>query len=89
MCTYIHFSFQFKGSIPQVILVQRNNSLSDNNVYLDSSPSIEDNTSVGGTSERKVHIHNKLGNWYSPLCNRWFSLLGVSILLHRESLYLF
>ncbi|KAL0106451.1 hypothetical protein PUN28_016280 [Cardiocondyla obscurior] len=59
----------------------RNNSISDNNVYVDSSPSIEDNASVSSTPERKVHIHNKLGNWYSPLCNRWFSLLGCLIKL--------
>ncbi|XP_014489552.1 PREDICTED: solute carrier family 12 member 8 [Dinoponera quadriceps] len=58
----------------------RNNSVSDNNVYVDSSPSIEDNASVA-SAERKVHIHNKLGNWYSPLCNRWFSLLGCLVKL--------
>lgn len=46
---------------------------------MDSSPSIEDSVSVISSSERKVYIHNKLENWYSPLCNRWFSLLGVSI----------
>ncbi|XP_011171737.1 solute carrier family 12 member 8 [Solenopsis invicta] len=61
--------------------LMRNNSISDNNVYVDSSPSIEDNASVSSTSERKVHIHNKLGNWYSPLCNRWFSLLGCLVKL--------
>lgn len=61
--------------------LQRNNSVSDNNVYVDSSPSVEDNASVA-SAERKVHIHNKLGNWYSPLCNRWFSLLGVSVFVY-------
>ncbi|RLU15442.1 hypothetical protein DMN91_012436 [Ooceraea biroi] len=61
--------------------LQRNNSISDNNVYVDSSPSIEDNASVASASERKVHIHSKLGNWYSPLCNRWFSLLGCLVKL--------
>lgn len=66
------------------IYMQRNNSISDNNVYVDSSPSIEDNASVSSTPERKIHIHNKLGNWYSPLCNRWFSLLGVSTYSLKE-----
>lgn len=61
--------------------LMRNNSISDNNIYVDSSPSIEDNASVSSTPERKVHIHNKLGNWYSPLCNRWFSLLGCLVKL--------
>ncbi|XP_012542702.1 solute carrier family 12 member 8 [Monomorium pharaonis] len=61
--------------------LMRNNSISDNNVYVDSSPSLEENASVSSTPERKVHIHNKLGNWYSPLCNRWFSLLGCLIKL--------
>ncbi|XP_020283096.1 solute carrier family 12 member 8 [Pseudomyrmex gracilis] len=59
----------------------RNNSISDNNIYVDSSPSIEDNVSITSTSERKVYIHNKLGNWYSPLCNRWLSLLGCLVKL--------
>ncbi|XP_050446468.1 solute carrier family 12 member 8 isoform X2 [Cataglyphis hispanica] len=59
----------------------RNNSISDNNIYVDSSPSIEDSVSVNSASERKVHIHNKLENWYSPLCNRWFSLLGCLVKL--------
>ncbi|KAH0949988.1 hypothetical protein HN011_009260 [Eciton burchellii] len=59
----------------------RNNSVSDNNVYVDSSPSIEDNASIASAPERKVYIHNKLGNWYSPLCNRWFSLLGCLVKL--------
>ncbi|CAK9812037.1 Solute carrier family 12 member 8 [Anthophora quadrimaculata] len=59
----------------------RNPSLSENNVYIDSSPSVDETASNTDNSERKVHIHNKLGNWYSPLCNRWFSLLGCLIKL--------
>ncbi|CAK9823077.1 Solute carrier family 12 member 8 [Anthophora retusa] len=59
----------------------RNPSLSENNVYIDSSPSVDETASSTDNSERKVHIHNKLGNWYSPLCNRWFSLLGCLIKL--------
>ncbi|KOX68626.1 Solute carrier family 12 member 8 [Melipona quadrifasciata] len=59
----------------------RNPSLSENNVYIDSSPSIDESVSGTDNSERKIHIHNKLGNWYSPLCNRWFSLLGCLIKL--------
>ncbi|XP_076675412.1 solute carrier family 12 member 8 isoform X3 [Andrena cerasifolii] len=57
----------------------RNSSLSENNVYIDSSPSVDENGSAVDNSERKVHIHSKLGNWYSPLCNRWFSLLGCLV----------
>lgn len=70
---------------------QRNPSLSENNMYIDSSPSIDENASSTDNSERKIHIHNKLGNWYSPLCNRWFSLLGVNLLLlyFITSLYYF
>ncbi|XP_076232268.1 solute carrier family 12 member 8 [Calliopsis andreniformis] len=56
----------------------RNPSLSENNVYIDSSPSVDENVD---NPERKIHIHNKLGNWYSPLCNRWLSLLGCMIKL--------
>lgn len=26
----------------------------------------------------KTHIHSKPKNWYSNLCNRWFSLFGVN-----------
>lgn len=59
----------------------RNPSLSENNVYIDSSPSVDENASTADNPERKVHIHNKLGNWYSPLCNRWFSLLGCMVKL--------
>ncbi|XP_076276652.1 solute carrier family 12 member 8-like [Lasioglossum baleicum] len=59
----------------------RNPSLSENNVYIDSSPSIDEGTSPTDNTERKIHIHNKLGNWYSPLCNRWLSLLGCLIKL--------
>ena len=58
----------------------RNSSLSENNVYVDSSPSVDENgSSAVDNPERKVHIHSKLGNWYSPLCNRWFSLLGCLV----------
>ncbi|KZC04571.1 Solute carrier family 12 member 8 [Dufourea novaeangliae] len=59
----------------------RNPSISENNVYIDSSPSIDENVSPADNSERKIHIHNKLGNWYSPFCNRWLSLLGCLIKL--------
>ncbi|XP_076228278.1 solute carrier family 12 member 8 [Nomia melanderi] len=59
----------------------RNPSLSENNIYIDSSPSIDENASPTDNTERKIHIHNKLGNWYSPLCNRWLSLLGCLIKL--------
>nr|XP_003704031.2 PREDICTED: solute carrier family 12 member 8 [Megachile rotundata] len=59
----------------------RNPSLSENNVYIDSSPSVDENGSTVENSEKKIHIHNKLGNWYSPLCNRWLSLLGCLIKL--------
>ncbi|XP_066587510.1 solute carrier family 12 member 8 [Prorops nasuta] len=61
--------------------IVRNPSISENNLYLDSSPSVEENGSVADNSERKLHIHNKLGNWYSPLCNRWFSLLACLVKL--------
>ncbi|XP_001600821.1 solute carrier family 12 member 8 isoform X1 [Nasonia vitripennis] len=61
-------------------LVQRNASV-ESNGYVDSSPSIEDNNSVTSEVQRKVHIHGKLGNWYSPFCNRWFSLLGALVKL--------
>ena len=44
----------------------------------DSSTSIEDSNIVRTDAQRKVYIHNKLGNWYSPFCNRWLSLFGVS-----------
>ncbi|XP_078045178.1 solute carrier family 12 member 8 [Augochlora pura] len=59
----------------------RNPSFSENNVYIDSSPSVDENASPMDNSERKIHIHNKSGNWYSPLCNRWLSLLGCLIKL--------
>nr|XP_033323092.1 solute carrier family 12 member 8 [Megalopta genalis] len=59
----------------------RNPSLSENNFYIDSSPSLDENASPMDNSERKIHIHNKSGNWYSPLCNRWLSLLGCLIKL--------
>ncbi|XP_015122063.1 solute carrier family 12 member 8-like [Diachasma alloeum] len=58
----------------------RNSSISDSTNYADSSPSIEENASIDGVI-KKLHIHGKLGNWYSPLCNRWFSLLGALIKL--------
>ncbi|XP_043254051.1 solute carrier family 12 member 8 [Colletes gigas] len=57
------------------------NPSTESNVYIDSSPSVDENGSVVENSERKVHIHNKLGNWYSPLCNRWLSLLGCLVKL--------
>ena len=31
-----------------------------------------------GKHSRDNHIHSKPNNWYSGLCNRWFSLVGVS-----------
>ncbi|CAD6241154.1 GSCOCG00009177001-RA-CDS [Cotesia congregata] len=50
------------------------------------SPSIEDipNNNLSNTNNLKrknPHIHGKLGNWYSPLCNRWFSLFGALVKL--------
>jgi potassium/chloride transporter 8 len=62
-----------------IYFFQRNSSM-ESNGFIDSSPSIEDNNSVTSQIQKKVHIHGKLGNWYSPFCNRWFSLLGVSII---------
>ncbi|XP_011309934.1 solute carrier family 12 member 8 [Fopius arisanus] len=58
----------------------RNSSVSDSTNYADSSPSVEDNGSIDGPI-KKPHIHGKSGNWYSPLCNRWFSLLGALVKL--------
>ncbi|XP_015603778.1 solute carrier family 12 member 8 isoform X1 [Cephus cinctus] len=58
----------------------RNPSISESTSHLESSPSIEGNGSVvNDASVRRPNIHKKLGNWYSPLCNRWFSLLGALI----------
>ncbi|KAJ8679972.1 hypothetical protein QAD02_015759 [Eretmocerus hayati] len=57
------------------------NPSSDSNGFVDSSPSIEDNTSAASDPQKKVHIHGKLGNWYSPFCNRWFSLFGALLKL--------
>ncbi|XP_011502991.1 PREDICTED: solute carrier family 12 member 8 isoform X2 [Ceratosolen solmsi marchali] len=57
------------------------NSGIESNGFIDSSPSIEDNNSITRQIQKKVHIHGKLGNWYSPFCNRWFSLLGSLIKL--------
>jgi hypothetical protein len=34
---------------------------------------------------RDTHIHSKPNNWYSGLCNRWFSLVGVR--LQSSSMY--
>lgn len=51
------------------------------NVNVESSPSLDENSSVADTMARRVHIHGKLGNWYSPFCNRWFSLLGALVKL--------
>jgi hypothetical protein len=34
---------------------------------------------------RDTHIHSKPNNWYSGLCNRWFSLIGVRSKLHSSS----
>ncbi|XP_014206157.1 solute carrier family 12 member 8 [Copidosoma floridanum] len=56
----------------------RNASI-DSNGIIDSSPSVEDNNSVTSEIQKKVHIHGKLGNWYSPFCNRWFSLFGAVV----------
>ncbi|KAK0159623.1 hypothetical protein PV327_010718 [Microctonus hyperodae] len=63
--------------------LMRNSSLSDSTGHVDSeSPSVEENSSVADDNPtKKPHIHNKLGNWYSPLCNRWFSLLGALVKL--------
>ncbi|XP_051158818.1 solute carrier family 12 member 8 [Leptopilina boulardi] len=60
--------------------IASNPNFSDN-VNIDSSPSLDENSSVADSIARRVHIHNKLGNWYSPFCNRWFSLLGALVKL--------
>ncbi|KAL7305899.1 hypothetical protein TKK_0001904 [Trichogramma kaykai] len=57
------------------------NSSTDSNGFGDSSPSIDENNSVASDTPKKVHIHGKLGNWYSPFCNRWASLLGAMVKL--------
>ncbi|XP_058806232.1 solute carrier family 12 member 8 [Phymastichus coffea] len=61
--------------------IVRNSVSTESNGFVDSSPSVEENTSVTSEIQMKVHIHGKLGNWYSPLCNRWLSLLGALIKL--------
>ncbi|XP_012270341.1 solute carrier family 12 member 8 [Orussus abietinus] len=61
--------------------LMRNSSISDSPGHADSSPSVEDNGSTEEVAVRKPNIHNKLGNWYSPLCNRWLSLIGALIKL--------
>lgn len=59
----------------------KNSMTSDETNHMDSSP-IDDNTSSATqVSQKKPHIHGKLGNWYSPLCNRWFSLAGAILKL--------
>ncbi|XP_046420703.1 solute carrier family 12 member 8 isoform X1 [Neodiprion fabricii] len=57
----------------------RNSSISESTSQV-SSPAADENASVVNTEERP-HIHNKLGNWYSPLCNRWASLIGALVKL--------
>lgn len=49
------------------------------NSNLDTSPIEESPTD--GQIKKQQNIHGKLGNWYSPLCNRWFSLIGALIKL--------
>lgn len=49
------------------------------NSNLDASP-IEESPQNDGQI-KKPNIHGKLGNWYSPLCNRWFSLIGALVKL--------
>lgn len=49
------------------------------NSNIDTSP-IEDNSN-DNKQIKKPNIHGKLGNWYSPLCNRWFSLIGALVKL--------
>ncbi|KAJ9577694.1 hypothetical protein L9F63_005774, partial [Diploptera punctata] len=34
-----------------------------------------------GKHSRDTHIHSKPNNWYSGLCNRWFSLVGALVKL--------
>ncbi|KAJ4447119.1 hypothetical protein ANN_09119 [Periplaneta americana] len=34
-----------------------------------------------GRQARDTHIHSKANNWYSGLCNRWFSLVGALVKL--------
>ncbi|XP_046742533.1 solute carrier family 12 member 8 isoform X2 [Diprion similis] len=52
----------------------RNPSISENTSQVSSSTADENGSVVN--AEERPHIHNKLGNWYSPLCNRWASLIG-------------
>lgn len=40
---------------------------------------------VKSQQSRDTHIHSKPNNWYSGLCNRWFSLVGVR--LQSSSMY--
>ncbi|XP_024944979.1 solute carrier family 12 member 8 isoform X2 [Cephus cinctus] len=75
-------SIASQNVIPGMSCLQRgrNPSISESTSHLESSPSIEGNGSVvNDASVRRPNIHKKLGNWYSPLCNRWFSLLGALI----------
>ncbi|XP_012256165.2 solute carrier family 12 member 8 [Athalia rosae] len=56
--------------------IARNPSVSESTSQV-SSPTAEEMVNV----TLRPHIHNKLGNWYSPLCNRWASLVGALIKL--------
>jgi hypothetical protein len=42
---------------------------------------------VKSQQSRDTHIHSKPNNWYSGLCNRWFSLVGVRSKLQSSSMY--
>jgi len=42
---------------------------------------------VKSQQSRDTHIHSKPNNWYSGLCNRWFSLVGVRRKLQSSSMY--
>ncbi|EFA10925.1 solute carrier family 12 member 8 [Tribolium castaneum] len=43
------------------------------------SPSSPDDTIETTPIAPKTHIHSKPKNWYSNLCNRWFSLFGAAL----------
>ncbi|XP_057340185.1 solute carrier family 12 member 8 [Microplitis mediator] len=71
------------------ITSENNSTIGNNDLSLSSSPSNEDNqnnissnnTTADLNRRKNPHIHGKLGNWYSPLCNRWFSLFGALVKL--------
>ncbi|KAL4702999.1 hypothetical protein ACJJTC_008777 [Scirpophaga incertulas] len=49
-----------------------------------TTPAIMNGRAAGAGGEPRrpsVSVHSKNKNWYSPLCNRWLSLIGVAIKL--------